>query len=163
LSRGGGCPEGSDGLRRFRAIVLSTSNVNAIPDGLLYTCTFTVKAGSGTAILQNLNAGASDPAGTALTADVCDGSITIGGGAVTPTSGVETPTPTATEIVVPTSTVPVVPTNTVPVAPTRTQTPSEVCGDDDDGCQITAPGQAGTGWLLLIPLAGLFWLRRRSR
>jgi len=164
-----GCPSGSEGLRRFRGIILSTSNVNVIPDGVLYTCTFTVTGGEGqTAVLQNLNFGSSDPAGSAKTTGGCDGKVKIGGVAQptnTPTHTVIPPTNTPA-VNTPTSTVtPVIntPTRTAPPAPTRTNTRPPSTGDDDDGCQIAAPGQAGTGWLLLIPLAGLFWLRRRTR
>jgi len=152
-----GCPEGSEGLKRFRAIILSTANVNTIPDGVLYTCNFTVKAASGTAMLENLNFGSSDPGGTAVTTDGCNGQVVIGGGPVVDTP---TPTETPTEQEEPTLT-PVPPTNTRTTAPTATATVQHEV--DDDGCQITTSGQAGAGWMLLVPLAGLLWLRRRSR
>jgi hypothetical protein len=86
-----GCPEGSDGLARFRGIIISLANVNVIPDGVLYTCTFQVSelAQPGeTYTLENLNGGASDPAGAALGTTTVSGTITIGGEVV------PTPTPT---------------------------------------------------------------------
>jgi len=165
-----GCPEGSEGLRRFRGIILSTANVNTIPDGVLYTCEFMVTGTTGTAVLQNLNVGSSDSTGTALDTIGCDGSVRIGGGQVeTPTVPAESPTPTETPTIgEPTDTpTEVPPTATQPPAPTNTSPPIQPTPVptwvDDDGCQIVAPGQTGTGWLLLIPLVGLLWLRRRSR
>lgn len=159
-----GCPPESEGLRRFRAIVLSTANVNPIPDAVLYTCEFqVVGAAPIEAILQNLNVGASDPTGTALNTTGCGAIIT---------TAVDEVTPTPTETVVgPTETPPVVtetpvlptPTVTVPVPPTNTPVAPAVIEVEDDGCQLVAPAQSGTAWLLLIPAAALLWSRRRSR
>jgi MYXO-CTERM domain-containing protein len=144
-----GCAEG---MKYFRGIVVALDNVNVIPDGVLYTCTFGVVAeGNFAALLENENAGSSDPAGGTPETIACDGQIKVG--AEEPTA-----TPTATEV-------PPEPTDT-PIPPptaTRTRVPDDGKWKDDDGCQISAPANAGTGWLLLIPVIGLFWLRRRSR
>jgi hypothetical protein len=52
---------------RMRALVLSLSDVNPIPDGILYCCDFQVEADPGKCCrLVVTNAGASDPAGNAL-------------------------------------------------------------------------------------------------
>jgi hypothetical protein len=115
-----GCPPGSDGMRRFRGFVFSTLNVNTIPDGVLYTCTFTVTGQiAATAVLQNLNFLASDPNGIAPTTVGGDGSVTVLG--PTPTLGVASATPTLTRT--PTPTTPVVntptPTTTLPPAAVR--------------------------------------------
>jgi hypothetical protein len=149
-----GCPTGSEGLRRFRAIILSLANTTAIPDGVLYTCTFNVASGlaEGTMIeLQNLNFGSSNPGGQPLTTTGANGVIEIIG--VPPT---DTPTPQ------PTSTNTPRPTDTRP-PPTATNTPAPGGDDDDDGCQIVAPANSSVGWMLLIPVGALLWLRRRSR
>jgi MYXO-CTERM domain-containing protein len=154
-----GCPEGSDGMMRFRAILLSTANVNTIPDGVLYTCTFKVTGGTGTAVLENLNFGSSDPDGNAVTTNGCNGKVVIGGA---PPPETATPTETPTEEEEEPTVTPVPPTNTpVPVATATATVSAEE--EDDDGCQIATSGQSGAGWLLLVPLAGLLWFRRRSR
>jgi MYXO-CTERM domain-containing protein len=158
------CPGVSNceaGNKYFRGIIIALGNVQPIPDGVMYTCTFAVKAGSGTAILQNLNFGSSDPNGEAVTTEGCDGKVVIGAEEPTETpTATETPTDTPQEVV-PTATL-------TPVPPTKTSTATRTTGTpgadvDDDGCQIAASGQAGAGWMLLAPLAGLLWLRRRNR
>jgi hypothetical protein len=74
-----GCPEGSEGLRRLRAILIALGNSNPIPDGLLYTCTFTISpdAPAGAVPLLNVNTGAGSTAGQALPTTSVDGEIVI--------------------------------------------------------------------------------------
>lgn len=124
-----GCPEGSEGLRRFRGLVFATGNVNPIPSGVLYTCTFTVTGQiAATATLRNLTVGAADPNGTALETIGGDGSITILGPTATTAAVSATPTPTATLTYspVPTATLTVViPTETPVETPTETPVPTE--------------------------------------
>ncbi len=62
-----GCPAGSDAtVSRFRGIIGATAvpNANAIPGGVLYTCTFVVvDAGGLTSLLQTTKVVGSDPFG----------------------------------------------------------------------------------------------------
>ena len=111
-----GCPAGAGtNISVFRGIVAATAvpNTNPIPDGTLYTCTFTV-VGATPITLTNSNIVASSPTGTRLT-DVSGSNGSIGGGVVptTPTGPTNTPSgPTHT---------PSGPTNT-PGGPTATPT-----------------------------------------
>lgn len=81
----------------FRAIVLSLSNVDPIPDGSeLYTCNVDISPGAapGTYPLVISNVGMSTPDGQAIPSSGTDGAINvIGGPSPTPTA---TPPPTAT-------------------------------------------------------------------
>ena len=64
-----------------RALVLSLSNVDAIPNGsVLYTCTVEVASGaaSGAQALRLSRVGFSDPGGKALSGTGVDGSVTVG-------------------------------------------------------------------------------------
>jgi hypothetical protein len=64
-----------------RALVLSLSNVAAIPDGsVLYTCTVAVAAGAtpGARPLRLSRVGFSDPGGKAINGVGVDGTITVG-------------------------------------------------------------------------------------
>jgi hypothetical protein len=64
-----------------RALVLSLSNVAAIPDGsVLYTCTVAVAAGAapGARALRLSRVGFSDPGGKAISGAGVDGTITVG-------------------------------------------------------------------------------------
>lgn len=78
---------------RARFLVLSLSNVDPIPDGVLFTCNVEVAsfAPANTYPLTGSNEGASDPNGMALTTIAQDGAIIVA--APTPT-GTATPTPT---------------------------------------------------------------------
>jgi hypothetical protein len=94
-----GCPDGSEGLKRFRGIVLSISNLNTIPDGELYRCTFTVAADADLTLgapLLCVNAGTSDPGGNALTTSCRDGEILAPGGTPRPTRTPTSRPPAAT-------------------------------------------------------------------
>jgi hypothetical protein len=64
----------------MRALVLSLSDVNTIPDGLLYTCKVAISpfAPSGTYPLVNSNQGSSDPDGGAQQANGDDGAVIVG-------------------------------------------------------------------------------------
>jgi hypothetical protein len=89
-----GCPGGSEGLRRFRGIILSTANLSSIPDGVLYSCTFTIWAAPSDPAACRLscdNVGASTPGGDALVTECVDGEIGAVAGSPLPT---RTPTPT---------------------------------------------------------------------
>jgi len=92
------------GCTAFRALVLSFTNVDPIPDGsALYTCTVDISPGAapGTYPLMISNVGMSTPDGQAIPSSGTDGAINVVGGAFpTPTA---TPLPTATPAGVPTS------------------------------------------------------------
>jgi hypothetical protein len=76
---------------RLRALVLSLTDVDPIPDGSLYCCTFTVDAAPGACCpLSVTNVGASDPTGHALATTGNAADLCVAGGADT------SPTPTAT-------------------------------------------------------------------
>ena len=160
------CPEGNDGKKRFRGIILSTANTTTIPDGKLYTCTFTLSGtASGHSDLLNVGASASDPSGAKLTTTGANGGIDI---VVAPTA---TATATETETPLPTNTVPApTATNTSPPTATKTNTAvptvtntRSASSNEDDGCQIGAGHSSNSGWLVMLPVAALFVLRRRSR
>jgi YVTN family beta-propeller protein len=75
-----GCPPDSAGLRRFRGIVLATSNVNEIPDGLLYTCSFAISANATAGAHARLTCsypGVSDPQGSPHDTVCADGEIQV--------------------------------------------------------------------------------------
>jgi hypothetical protein len=158
-----------------RALVLALDNVcpicgtattecpgvQACPQ-VMYTCGISINStaeGDHDYDLTCSNAGASDPAGNALTTSCTDGKVHVGGVIITPTE-----TPTNTPVVTPptstaTATNTPIPTNTSK----PTNTPGGHKGNDDDGCAIVSPIDSHGGWMLLLPAAALLWLRRRSR
>jgi hypothetical protein len=93
-----GCPGADPNLTRFRGIIAATAvpNNNAIPDGVLYTCTFQVTQTP--ADLTNANVVVSNPTGTRLDSVGDSGVISGEGGEPTntPTEGGGEPTPTPT-------------------------------------------------------------------
>jgi len=160
-----GCTGGTD-CDSVKALILSFTNLSGIPDGsVLYTCDLGLAGGSaasvGTFAVTCTEPGTSDPEGNPLTTICSDGSVTIEESTPTPTPEPtatntpedEDPTPTPTDDGPPTATS--TPTNT----PTSTR-PARV---DDDSCAIVAPQSTSTGWMLLLPMAGLLWLRRRHK
>jgi len=67
-----------------KALVLALDNVDPIPNGVvMYTCQVVIAANAtaGEKLLSILDAGASDPAGTAIPATGEDGRVIVGGGA----------------------------------------------------------------------------------
>jgi len=81
-----GCTVGTT-CTGVRSIVLSLTNVTAIPDGsVLYTCQVAIanNAPSGDLTLNNTNANASDPSGGQLATTAVSGVVTVGGGPSTP-------------------------------------------------------------------------------
>lgn len=154
----------------IRAIILSFSNLDPIPNGAtLYTCRVAIAEGTadGSYPLTCSGASSSDSVGGAIDTACTNGAIAVGG--VEPTATATQPgeaTPTSTPIgATPTSTVAgatatVTRTPTLPLAPTNTPGGIKQC---DDGCAIVSPAQAPAGWLLLLPAAMLLWLRRRAR
>ncbi len=171
--RPAGCTEGT--CTGIRALVLSTENTDAIPDGsVLYTCNVTVSTGGEldvSGVILSSPAGSRIEGATGRSGILCvEGAVVI---PPTPTEVVPTATFTAT-VVVPTNTVPPVvntPTATAPKATvtathTRvpaTRTPGGVTYlEDEGGCHISGSSN-NNGWLLLLPLAGLLIVRRRSR
>lgn len=155
-----GCTAGTD-CASVKALVLSLTDVAPIPDGsVMYTCDVAISADAvegETYPLTCSEAGASDAEGGELRVDCVDGEVTI--------LGVPTPTPTNTPeeptVAPPTDT----PTPGVTDTPTTrpTDTPRPSLDFDDDSCAIVAPQSTSTGWALLLPLAGLLWLRRRQK
>ena len=126
-----------------RNIIVATADQNPIPDGLLYTCTFTVAADAplGSIELANTKLIASDADGQPLPATGTSCALTIA--EATPT---ETPVSTGTPTVTPTATPPCTndaecPSGEVCVdgtCVTPTPTPPGFCTDDTD-CQ---PGES---------------------
>jgi len=75
-----GCPRNSEGLQRLRGLVLSTQNVNPVPDGVLYFCTFTIAADTPPdtrLALDCWNPATSDPDGNALVTACAGGEIRV--------------------------------------------------------------------------------------
>ena len=118
----------------YRALVLSLSDVEPIPDGPLYCCTFGVRAAPGSCCAVSvLNTGASDPAGRVL--------VSVGNTArlcVADSRGNAPPTPT----------------------PTVNGDPPP---SDGGGCQISprSPSGHGSGPLAVAFLLALLARRRR--
>jgi MYXO-CTERM domain-containing protein len=165
-----GCTAGTD-CESVKALVLSFSNLDPLADGtVLYSCDIALAGGSAAATLSGATGsytigcaepGSSDPSGAPLSTTCSDGTVSI----VVP----DTPTVAPTLTPVPTDTPFVEPTDTPePVAtPTEgerdpTNTPREpLFSGEDDGCAVVASQPSASGWMLLMPLAGLLWLRRR--
>lgn len=144
-------PNCSTNCTGARAIVLSTDNTDPIPSGVvMYTCNVVISASApdGTYPLTISNILGSDPAGMPVTLGGTDGSVAV--------PIVEPPTPTPT----------LGPTITPTPAGTSTRTTRPTSGfrpNDDDACAIVSPANSHAGWMLLLPAALLFWVRRRSR
>lgn len=159
--RPSGCTHGVD-CTQARAGVISfnpANNATPIPDGVMFTCRFTIPSDAAIGDDFPINVDAA----SAVFPDGSEDDITaVSSGATINVVAVPTATstpvdPTATST--PTRTNTPVPTNTT--APTNTR--ARGGGDDDDGCQVVAPANSSAGWLLLIPAAALLWQRRRSR
>lgn len=168
-------PNGCSGAActSIRALVLSTDNVAAIPDGsVLYTCKVNVTSSGDLTVTGTI---LSDPAGQQVAgASGCSGTISVGGpppATNTPGGGVTNtpaPTKTATPVIAPATNTPVPATATkAPATATRAPTAKPTASgggqEDEGGCNIGANGNGGSGWLLLIPAVGLLVLRRRTR
>lgn len=166
-----GCAPGSN-CSSVKALVLSFTNISAIPDGsVLYTCDVglaggtvaaTVSGAAGTYPITCTEPGASDPDGNPLFTICSNGSVTIEEPATPTPQPTSTPTftlePTAPET--PADTPTPVATNTPTNTSTNTPRPG---GFDDDSCAIVSPQSSSTGWMLLLPMAVLLWARRRQR
>ena len=150
-----GCEDMGIGLcTGIRALVLSISNLDPIPDGsVMYGCDVAIATDAPAEIfpLVNDNVGSTDPEGITLPTLGEDGAVTV----------VVGPPPTPTPM--PTSPPPPTPMSTPPPPPTPTSTTPPPFSGDNDSCQVVAPADSQTGWLLLVPVAALFWMRRRSR
>jgi Cohesin domain len=163
-----------------RALVFALDNTDVIPDGsVLYSCNVTVSSGAAGGIYPMSVSGVvlSDMNGNPISGAVgVDGSVYVTGPVGPPTNTptatntvptTATPTDTPTSItVIPTATATPTSTPVTPAPPTFTPVPTSAPAPgitDEDGCQIGTGGSAGAGWLLLLPLAGLLFLRRRSR
>jgi hypothetical protein len=183
-----GCPPDSEGLQRLRALVLSLTNLNPIPDGVLYTCEFLVSpdAPDEPIVLRNLNIGASSPAGEGLNATGSCGVILTSPLAecTVPSCGpgffprcpheccprncglVCVPaTATPTSGPPPPATAPPFDGASTP-APTATlrssgspEGPRMELESKEDGCQISSPEKTRTAWLLLLAVIALVLLR----
>jgi len=160
------CTEGVD-CNEFKGIIINFSDLSAIPDGsLLYSCDVGIAGGTTAAVLSGAteftiacnNPGSSNPDGESLITTCNDAIVNVVDPTPTPTA-TETPTeePTATEGTVDTPTPE--PTATSDVPATSTPIPRI----DDDSCQIVAPVSSSLGWILMMPAAVLFRLRRRNR
>jgi hypothetical protein len=161
--RPSGCAEGSD-CNEFKGIVINFGDLSPIAGGsVLYTCDVGLAGGTAAAVLSGqmglsilcANPGSSNPLGESLTTVCNDAEVVI-----VP----DTPTPTPTNTATQTPTLTVIPTDT-PGTPTNTPTNTRDQSGriDDDSCQIVAPASSSLGWILLMPAAVLFRLRRRNR
>lgn len=162
-----GCAPGVD-CESIKALVLSFTDLSPLEDGtLLYSCdVVSVPAGSAAAVVSGASTGtaegtfpvlcsepgSSDPAGGPLSTTCSDGEVVVVAPTATPTVTVE---PTAP----PTEDATATPTEEPTEEPTNTRPP--LGPDDDDSCAVVAPQSNSGGWMLLLPLAGLLWLRRR--
>ncbi len=161
-----GCDEAAGGCESLKALVLSFSNLDPLPDGVvLYTCDVALAGGTAAATVSGVTGdfpitcsetAGSDPEGNPLTMECVDGTVTIEDEPTPMPTATETPTP---EDPTPTST-PDEPTATPEATATNTRPPG---GFDDDSCAIVAPEASSSGWMLLMPMAALLWLRRRTR
>jgi hypothetical protein len=160
------CAEGVD-CNEFKGIIINFSDLSAIEDGsLLYSCDVGIAGGTSAAVLSGAqqftiacnNPGSSNPDGESLLTICNDAVVNVVDPTPTPTA-TNTPTeePTATEGMEETPTPE--PTDTPEVRPTNTRIPVI----DDDSCQIVAPASSSLGWILMMPAAVLFRLRRRNR
>ena len=170
-----GCVPGVD-CESVKALILSFSNLDALPDDtLLYTCNV-VAVGTGSAAttisgtaggtfpLTCSAPGSSDPAGTPLFTSCSDGRVDVVPPTVTPTPTSAPPTAKPT----PTS-APPTPTSTAEATATATSTDTPIiptippASGDDDGCAVAAQeANDPSGFLLMLPLAALLWFRCRS-
>jgi MYXO-CTERM domain-containing protein len=148
------CSPGVD-CTAMRTLLLRVGLAPIASGSLLYTCRIDIAAdaAAGSYPLTCSNTAASSNEGESFPSTCTSGSIVVGPPA-TPTR-----TPTATPIP-PTATVTGTATRTPPppATPTRTRKPSS---NEDDACQIAAPGEHGAAWVLLLPLAALLVRRRR--
>ena len=164
--------QSTTGPGRFKGIIINFSDLSPIDDGsLLYSCDVGLGAGTAAATTSGQTGsfeivcdepGTSDPLGNSLIT-ICNN---------TTVNVVEPPTPTPT--VTPTHTQPTVeptvePTPDVTATFTATNTPIDTATNtprprvDDDACAVVAPQDASMGWMLLLPMAAMLWLRRRTR
>jgi hypothetical protein len=128
-----------------------------IDEGPMATCEFMIAPGAvaGTAALTLSQVMLFDTDGNPVPAESVNGDIVIGGPTPTPT-----PTPSATATGTRTGTATTIPTPTE--TPTATPSPTAFFLVDDFGnCSIVAAPTA-SAWPLL-PIAALYWLRRRRR
>jgi hypothetical protein len=135
------CSPGIDCLA-VRALVLSLSNVDPIPDGLLFTCRFRIPSGAEIDTIYPLpvaNLGASDPDGFSLPLVGAGGSIVVVEGTADTPTATPTPTPTATAQHTPTLTAAPTATPTALITPTVTPLGIGCAGDCDrnGGVEIT--------------------------
>lgn len=118
----------------YRALVLSLSDVDPIPDGQLYCCTFSVEATPGSCCsVAVVNTGVSDPRGSAVSSTGSTAQLCVANGGVT-----------------------------IPRSPTPTPTPQiDPSTSDSSGCQIAPPSaqRLGAGLFVLVILVAL---RRRT-
>lgn len=125
------------------ATELTVDNVNGTipPNGIIQidderiTYSGVTDNGDGSFTLTGLDRGAQ---GTTAAAHDADARVDI-------LEAPDTPTPTATATDTPGT----------PVLPT-------IGSPDDDGCSVVDPKTGGSGWMLLLPMAGLLWLRRKQ-
>ncbi len=161
-----GCAAGSD-CETVKALILSFTDLSAIADdSILFTCDIGLGGGTAAATTSGLTgtfpvtcseAGGSDPDGNPLFIECVDGSITI----EEPPTPV--PTATATQTDVPTAVATDTPVEIDTATPRPTSTRPSGTNVDDDSCAIVAPESSSSGWMLLMPMAALLWLRRRNR
>lgn len=153
----------------FKGIIINFSDLSPIDDGsVLYSCDVGIPGGTAAATSGVLDSfeiecaepGSSDPLGNTLITICNNATVNV----VEPTA---TPTqiPTATPIPTDTATQPPVDTPTSPpTGPTDTPTQAPNPNDeDDDSCAIVEPQTSSSGWMLMLPMAALLWLRRRTR
>ncbi len=140
---------------RAGIIDFGDNNATPVPEGEIYTCSFTIPSGANDGDTFEFSIQAAsyvDPDGneTDITEASNGGTVSVVVAPPTATATPVPPEPTATN-------------TAVPPTPTNTKPPGGGGSGDDDGCQVVAPANSSAAWLLMIPAAVLLWQRRRSR
>ena len=160
------CTPGAD-CNEFKGIIINFSDLSAIADGsLLYSCDVGIATGTAAAVVSGAqsftiacnNPGSSNPDGESLETICNDAVVNVVEPTATPTA-TETPTVEPTDTPGGEDTPTPVGEDTPTVRPTNTPIPVI----DDDSCQIVAPASSSLGWIMMMPAAVLFRLRRRNR
>jgi uncharacterized delta-60 repeat protein len=174
------CPSYGDNRKMLRAIVVAFDNINPIPDGELYSCTFLAQGDEASATLGNLGIIAAASNGDALPAEGRDGVVILTGPTTTrratatrsPT-GTPTPFDSAAPTATPTAFGPRVGPSPAPASVTATPAaqvdvegaPSNLGGGADTGagCTVVRSSASSTRMILLLAAPALLVSMRRAR
>ncbi|MBI1817634.1 MAG: hypothetical protein HYR72_21870 [Deltaproteobacteria bacterium] len=174
------CPSYGDNRKMLRAIVVAFDNINPIPDGELYSCTFLAQGDEASATLGNLGIIAAASNGDALPAEGRDGAVILTGPTTTrraTATRLPTGTPTPFDAEAPTAT----PTAFSPrIGPSAnasvTATPAAQvdvegapsnlgagAGVGSGGCTVVRSSASSTRVVLLLAVPALLVSIRRAR